>query len=277
MQNVGHMITFEQPMNEYLRLCLRIEHLFEQLELSQQGKEPWHSRIAISQILHLMTITERVDLKSKLLHLLKQCRQYYQRGSQNIERDFSGHEDNSTIVDYLNFYINSLTRMERRFGDSIRHSEFLHKIRLQSANPAGVVPFNSPEFYLWLCQSAENRQNDIASWAHAFEELKCINRLLLHLVRVNHDCIDVCAENGFHHERLDASVNNHLVSVKVDAGYQVFPEISVGRQRISVHFMYFTTNFFQKVTSTIPFQLTFHRFLPVKSNLNQHATDKAKV
>ena len=61
-------IIYEQPLNELLRVSLRLEHLFHQLDNCQpeQISTPQHSRTIIKLIIDLLNLLDRPDLKFKL-------------------------------------------------------------------------------------------------------------------------------------------------------------------------------------------------------------------
>ena len=60
-------IIYEQPANELLRTCLRLEHLFTQLDYHYQNcVSLYHLRSAIRLLLEIINILDRPDLKSKL-------------------------------------------------------------------------------------------------------------------------------------------------------------------------------------------------------------------
>jgi cell division protein ZapD len=130
---------------------------------------------------------------------------------------------------------------------------------MHTVNPVGVSPYTLPEYHLWLQQPAKKRHQDIEQWVSMFERLESVVRYILELVRQCGMTKQVTADNGFYQDRLETGVPNQLVSAKLDSSLNLFPEISVGRQRISIHFMQLSCQYFQKTTDAIDFALTFYR------------------
>ncbi len=60
-------IIYEQPVNEHMRVCLRLEHLFEQAMHWLHGTHSWDSRAALAVILEIINVLDRPDLKTKLV------------------------------------------------------------------------------------------------------------------------------------------------------------------------------------------------------------------
>src|SRR6056297_3297642 len=67
-----NIITYEQPLNEHIRLCLRLEHLFERCREHIADKTASGSRIAITALLKVLNVVDRPDLKTKLSQVLSQ-------------------------------------------------------------------------------------------------------------------------------------------------------------------------------------------------------------
>ncbi len=60
------IIVFEQPLNEQMRICLRLEQLFKQLKESMSQSSISASKIALTALLKIISVVDRPDLKSKL-------------------------------------------------------------------------------------------------------------------------------------------------------------------------------------------------------------------
>src|SRR5689334_2115558 len=60
------IIIYEQPMNEHIRACLRLEQLFKNTIHHIDGDSMWDSRAALTSIIHIGNVLDRSDLRSKL-------------------------------------------------------------------------------------------------------------------------------------------------------------------------------------------------------------------
>ena len=68
------MLVYEYPFNETVRSILRLEYLFQRLEVFLQSDNPEHHLTAISLMFDIGDVTSRADLKSSLLKELERQR-----------------------------------------------------------------------------------------------------------------------------------------------------------------------------------------------------------
>ena len=62
-----NQITYEFPLNERIRVFIRLEQLFQQFSHFLSGLTVFDKRAAINALLDIMTIFRRNDLKSEIL------------------------------------------------------------------------------------------------------------------------------------------------------------------------------------------------------------------
>ncbi len=229
-------ITYEQPLNEPTRLYLRLEHLFKQLRNQLVMSGVHGSRLALEALLKIVDVADRPDLKSKLLQTLRQqSSSLSQLGSiPNIEIDTNKLKN---ILAHLDQLIDGLHhRCGAKLGDKLRHSPFLKSIRLHLNNPAGPCNFNVPAYSLWLHQSETKRLNDLTQWAHEFDLLENAVTTILKLTRDSTPAQNVTANNVFYQQALDPTLPCQLLRVTVPIDYNLYPEFSVGKHRLSIRF-----------------------------------------
>ena len=64
-------IIYEQPLNERIRTFLRLEHLFKITNHHIKGNSEWDSRAAITNLLSIVELLGRSDIKSDLVKELE--------------------------------------------------------------------------------------------------------------------------------------------------------------------------------------------------------------
>ncbi len=227
-------ITFEQPLNEYIRICLRVEHLLTRVEGSILGDSETDSRTALEAMLEILNVIDRPDLKSKMTQALSQHANALTQLEQKANVD---HDKLHSIILELDQLVESLYSLPDKIGQSLRTNSFLNSIRQYMANPGGASPFVTPAYYLWLQQSATVRIRDLLGWFSSFEQLKSAVKLLLQLTRGSNAPEPLVATQGFYQRSLDPKLVYHLVRVNTPLHLQVYPEISVGRHRLIVRFL----------------------------------------
>jgi cell division protein ZapD len=248
------IITFEQPLNEYIRVCLRLEHLFSQVSQNINSHDEWQCRIALAGMLEALNVTDRPDLKSKITKALSQHAAVL---TQLEEKPNVDHKKLQEILFELDSLMDSLYKTQDKMGHHLRNNSFLNNIRLQMANPGGASPFATPAFHLWLQHPAEQRIQNLNAWFAEFEQMRTAVKLLLQLTRGSTLPQSLVAHQGFYNHTLDPKLSYHLLRVTVPINKQVYPEISVGKHRLSIRFL--ELNIHDRPAQTlhaIPFELT---------------------
>lgn len=229
-----NLITYEQPLNEPMRICLRLEQLFNQLNQHIEQPDPDSSKVAIIALLKSLDVINRPDLKSKLTQTLTQLfttlaqlEQFPQVDPDRLQK----------ILEQLDALVVSFNMQKTRIGEKLRTNEFLTQIRLRLGNPGGICAYSTPAYMLWLSLPPEQRINDLKIWASEFSELRQIVDLILYLTRNSSETQAVVAKNGFFHQNLNPTLPCQIVRIHVPMHYGVFPEFSGGRHRLVIHFL----------------------------------------
>lgn len=260
IQSSENVIIYEQPLNEHLRICLRLEQLILQLQESLSNQSTRGSQTALISLLRLVDVMDRPDLKSKLMQMLTQ----YATTLGQLER--FPQVDNvrlQSLLKHLDQLINQLHRMSGRIGEELRSNDFLNQLRPQLANPGGIFFHHVPIFALWLQQSNELRTKQLKQWSEALHPLPEIVTLVLDLVRNSTLPQSITTQNGFHHQALDSTLPCQLIRVAIPANFGVYAEISAGVHRLSIRFVkpnYLTGEKSVQISELINFFLTCCRF-----------------
>lgn len=227
------MITYEQPLNELIRVSLRLEHLFNKIEENIHLPSNWGARNALAGLLEIVNIVDRPDLKTKLTKALSYHAEKLTplRDSPQVDGEKLGQ-----LLDNLDYLIDHLYALPGKIGHPLRESEFLNNIRSHLNNPGGACNFSLPAYQLWLEQPFQVREQSLQHWYHEFEPLHQATNILLQLTRGARKGEHKTATAGFFQDTLDADLQGELIRVSVPNNVNIYPEISVGRHRISIRF-----------------------------------------
>lgn len=226
-------MIFEQPLSETMRLCLRLETLFHQVEAHMESKTPWQSAFAMSSLLELLSVIDRPDLKSKLTKVLSLTIQSLSNLSTHSPDTSSSI---SQPIRYLQSFLTNLQGYSGKIGHDLYTDPFLKLTRSQLSAPGGSCPFNAPEYYLWLQQPGKQRASDLADWLAPLSELKSMIQWLLAMIRQMAAPSAALAEGGFYQKMLDTKQVGQLVRIILTDKSPLYPVFSVGRHRLAVHF-----------------------------------------
>lgn len=230
----GDIIVYEQPLNEHIRVCLRLEHLFDQVLINIDNPSEWASRTAILAILETVNVIDRPDLKTKLTKALTQ------HASTLSQLEILPQVDSSklrSVLSELDRLIDQLYATQGKIGQALRTNEFLNNVRQHLYNPGGAVNFSNPALQLWLHTPGVTRLEDLKTWFKEFDQIRDVVSLLLRLTRESSVPIEKYADNGFYQQALDPNVSCEMVRVTLPVQANLYPEISVGRHRLSVRFL----------------------------------------
>ncbi len=234
MVNNTAKIIFEQPINEHVRLCLRLEHLFKQLDENINSESEWGSRVALSAVLEILNVIDRPDLKTKFSKALSQ----HSAKLSQLEKSPQVNKDKlREVLNELDRLTETLFNMPGKIGQSLRDNDFLNSIRQYSYNPGGACNFSLPAYQLWLQQPAEHRIQTMNTWIKHFVNVREAVYLLLSLIRNSATSTQQLAREGFYQQALDPNAPCELVRVTLPPNVGIYPEISVGRHRMSVRFL----------------------------------------
>ncbi len=241
---VTTVITYEQPVNELIRICLRLEHCFQQAEYYMQGDSVWDTRNVLTAINEILNIIDRPDLKTKLT---QECQRHHEnleklQHSPNIDITKLQH-----ILDNLDTVRSQLHKTAGKFAQKLRENKFLEQIRQQLASGEAYA-FDTPAYHCWLAQPVNTRIQQLSSWIKELNLIQTASRLLLQLTRQSNVAKPQTAVAGFYEQTLDSQASWQLIRVLIPTNVSAYPEISVGRHRLCIRMLTPSNN--EKATQT---------------------------
>lgn len=228
-------ICYEQPLNERVRLLLRLEFLFQQIAFAAARPSAWDTRDALQGLQDILNITYRNEFKSELRkelerHVAALNRLRAQQGDINLQAL-------ETIIDELQKSSWSISNLDNPALEAVRKNEFLSAIRQRSSIPGGTCAFDLPALHHWLQRDIQIRTRHLDEWLRPFRPIQIAVDLLLRLIRDSATSTWETAVGGFFQKVLDSNAPSQLVRVQLPADALVFPEISGGKHRFSIRFM----------------------------------------
>lgn len=247
-------LTYEHPLNERVRTLLRLEFLFRQIKHFMSGTTVWDSRAVLTNVMDILTLFSRGDLKTELIKELE-------RNAVNLGRltEKSGvdHTQLKNILHWLNKLRGVLHDMEGSLGQELRENEFLTAIRQRSSIPGGTCDFDLPLYHQWLHLPQEQRHADVERWLGTLDAVRQSVELILKLIRNSAEPVTTLASAGVYQHSLDPAIPFQLVRIGVTIESPYYAEVSGGKHRFAVRFMQPQPNERPKQTSEdVSFRLT---------------------
>ncbi len=248
-------VIYEQPANEAIRVCLRLEYLFNKVQHWLEGDKTWDSDAALITMLEILTVLDRPDFKSKLIKEISHHSSLF-KSYQALD-----HVDQSKLAAIsceLEKNIGDLNAMRDRIGQSLYNDKFVHIAYQSLLNPGMGGGFDVAVYHAWLHQPIDVRKQQLQLWLDNFTVIQKAVRLILYLIR--HSSVPkrqiahkgVYQANGFSGKSIC-----QLVQVAVDLNAGVYPQISVGRHGFAVQFLKFDIQGSLPVSDDVSFRLTY--------------------
>lgn len=227
-------VLYEQPNNEQVRLCLRLESLFEQVQRFLPGAEPWHTRLALDALLEIVTLIDRPDVKSLLT---KELSRHQVTLGRLLEIPQIDQGKLQSVLNEIDTTVTTLNTYSGKLAQSIRENDFLNNIRMYRSNPGGICHFDIPAYHFWLQRPHSVRVQQISQWLHELDVINHTSQLILRLVRESSVPEYKTATEGLFQMAMDPKVPCQLIRVILPAESNVYPEISVGKHRLYIRFL----------------------------------------
>ncbi|MEC4748690.1 cell division protein ZapD [Methylomicrobium sp. Wu6] len=227
-------ITYEFPLNERIRVFIRLEQLFKQFNHFATGVSVWDKRAALNVLLDIMSIFSRNDLKSELLKELDRQGKALSRLSHSQGVDI---EKLDQLLKSVSQISKNLYASSGKIGVHVMESDLFQSIAQRSSIPGGTCSFDLPEFHYWLEQDESIRLKDLQQWSIPFNDIRNAIDLTLNLIRNSSHDRQESATAGFFQISLDRSQPYQLLKVSLDKQLCYFAEISGGKHRCTIRFM----------------------------------------
>lgn len=227
-------ISYEFPLNERMRVFIRLEQLFLQLDHFIAGSSTWDKRATVNTLVDILQVLSRHDLKAETLKELE-------RHSNRLNQ-LSSHEVVDTkmlrkILDDLNSTSKILYATSGKIDISSMKSDLFQTICQRSNIPGGTCSFDLPSYHYWLEQDKELQNKDLNMWISMFSPIRTAVDLVLNFIRLSSDTTNETAHLGFYQATLDQTQPYQIVIIKLLRTTPYFVEISGGKHRFTTRFM----------------------------------------
>jgi cell division protein ZapD len=248
------LIAFEQPLNERMRMFLRVEFLHRQASLHAGHETEYGARAAVASLLEILAITGRGDVRADAL---KELDRHALRLNHYQSRPGVDGERLAKLMREIEDIRAALSAAGKHFLSSLRENEFLSAIRHRSAIPGGTCMFDLPDYGYWLKLPHGERSRQLGVWLGELKPLGDAVDQVLWLSREAATPVETVAPGGLYNQSLGKEDHYDLVRVLVTRASGLYPEISAGQHRFTVRFAEWqgTEHRARQAASDVPFLL----------------------
>ncbi|MEY2680166.1 MAG: hypothetical protein RL661_397, partial [Pseudomonadota bacterium] len=177
------LTLYEFPLNERVRLFIRLEHLFQQFDHFMLGRSTWDCRAVVSTLIDIAGVFGRNDLKSEALQeidrqaaVLNRMAKLYEGVDQNMVQQ---------VIGRLEGISKGLYAFSGKVGLSLMENELFKGIAQRSSMPGGSCSFDLPAYHHWLEGDEAQRREDLETWIQPFLQVRSAIDLLLNFIRTS--------------------------------------------------------------------------------------------
>lgn len=226
-------IYYEQPLNELIRTCLRLEYLSGLLNYYLETPKARSAHAALTTLLDILQILDRPDIKTRFI---AEFRRYVENFQQFKDNPGVNARSLNLALDELQHLIELLQPKYGKFAHEARDDCFISTIRQYFLTPGGTCNADLPQYHYWLNLSPEKQQGYLKRWLAELEEPYKAVHLLLKLARDSTRESKLIAVDGFYQKTLPPERFCPLVRVGLEHNSPFYPLMSLGRHRLVIHF-----------------------------------------
>lgn len=230
-------ILYEHPLNERVRIFLRLEHYFDQINHFQQGGFAADTQASVSSLIEVLSILERNDIRTEVM---KELERQIIGLSRLMDTPSVDKERLNMILGKLSGSNIALQNSPSKLSFDMRENELLTSIRQRAVISAGNCSFDLPAYHYLLNQPTSFRAGMVHRWVNELNPLKEGIHLLLSLLRSSSVFESQVAEEGFFQKSLDTQNPCQLLRLMIPMQDSVYPEVSGNKHRINVRFLGFS-------------------------------------
>lgn len=228
------MAVYEHPLNEKIRLFMRLGYLLERFNFHLKDPTPENCQAAVMVLLELYNLSSRLDVKNATLNVMEWQVQGIRRleGIEGVDN-----ERLKRVLTRLEEKSKRLYSFRGQLGQHLKNHNFLGILKQRSSIAGGVNGLDIPLFKYWLNRSDQSRMNDLKGWVRPYEIAQEAIKLVMELIMASTEEETILAEQGFYQASLNPNRDYQLMQLTLSESAQFYPEISAGKQRFTVRFV----------------------------------------
>ncbi|UJF24306.1 cell division protein ZapD [Suttonella sp. R2A3] len=226
---------FEQPLNERIRLCMRLESMFRQMEQFHRATDYYEIQLFLDALFDVLDFLHRYEIRSELIKELHRYKNVVECGECEDYHPCDCSE--KTILDEITSNIQSAHQINLNIISALRENELFNSLRQRSFLKSGNCLFEVPAYQHWLAKSEADKSAFLLDCYERFLPIKKSVDLILHLVRSGSEQTHQSSEDAMFLQTLDHHRTYQMIRIHIPQELGVFPRISGDKHRFSIRFM----------------------------------------
>jgi cell division protein ZapD len=249
-------IQYEIPLSSFARGLLRLERIFRECQIQCAANTESSHFYVLRQIFILINFFERGDFKAELIKTLNNEISYFAKLKDNPAVDLTKLDTFVRQLAKLNHWAKSL---QGKIGHELLEDEFISQSKNKLTQEAARLSFDAPAVKCFLAQPEDTRQAQLLEWLKAFKGVQTSVDVILRLSRETSQFQTVSVDDGYYEEEMTRD-QYRFIAINLPAGSNLFPEVSTGPTRFSIHFKQLTDRLTsEKFEGPIDFNIAKYR------------------
>lgn len=251
------MIFYDHPLNEQVRVFLRLAALFRRVRHFLRRDDALDHHTALLTLFEIVDATARADAKSELLQGLERQRGVLVALRQNPQIENQRLEDTLRELDSV---MESLHQTVGKLAEHLRNHDGLMAIKQRVNIPGGLCDFDLPSYHYWLSQLSTARHVQFDAWLSPLLSTHAALELHIRLLLESGKSYQLEAHHGVYQQNKVGS-EARLIRVGLADNEPCIPEVSANKYLLSIRFWDMSGVARTLATHrTIPFELMFCSF-----------------
>ncbi len=225
------LTVYEHPLNEKVRLLMRLELIFNQIEHARDVSDSNNVQPFFKFLFDCIEVLERNDIRPTLSYYLDELEANLIRWSDHPEIHDESLQQKLQEAVSLQAELANMNKACQK----LKEDKFLASLRQRFGIAGGTCDFDIPQLHFWTRKPLEQRKAEISQWLEVIAPLKQALDFSLLFLRESAPFITKVAENAFYQDNCDDTIS--LLRVKYDLNSGYFPTISGSKHRYSITFM----------------------------------------
>jgi len=227
------VICYEHPLNERIRVLLRLEELFNRIIFFLSKNTAAEHHATMLALFEILDVTSRGDLKSDLLQELERQKQKLEvlRSNPTISEATL----DQVLKDILAAF-HSMLNISGKVGGQLRSNEWLMNIKQRAGVPGGVCEFDLPSYHYWLHLNPDLRRCDFDAWLAPLIPIRDSVSIVLYLLRGSGKIFKQVAKQGVF-KQSGADRTAHMLRLNISEDFPCIPEISANKYALNIRFV----------------------------------------
>jgi len=223
------MLKYEFPLNERVRKFLRIEEIFNKIDLQLQIKNKFDDYVFFNLYFSTMATASRTDLKVELIQEIEKQRLLLLKKNKTTKNILAYNELRKIKL--------ALEKSKIKTGFNFGGDKFLHELKTRSVSPSGIVMTDFPELQYWLgTTSQKDRKNYFINKMIEYTPIKIAIKVLMRILRDNSQFEVLQSKIETVQYKLNSSFKNDLVIISLPQKSKYYPNISANKYAVNIHF-----------------------------------------